>query len=155
MNSVLMSSCEDGSIFFWDITPLTYTLTPSFPYYHFLGNARIHSRFICQLKFDSVNKLLFSVSDDGFVHAWNIPRIDPVYQHTRTLLFDYDLITFSLNHNVNYVQSQNSLSQATRVLFCDISLDGKYLATGASDGKVRLWRIPQLQRDPHQFARTV
>lgn len=127
---------------FWDITPLQQH---AFPYYHFLGCGCLHTRFICQLKYDSLNHLLYSVADDGFIHAWNVPLIDPLNPQSKRNLTENHLCVFSLNHgkSANDVNAQIDNS----VLFCDLSPDGQYLAAGTRSGTVFIWRLPVLTRD--------
>ena len=131
-----MSSSEDGWIFFWDITPLQ---RGEFPHYHYLGCACLHRKFICQLKYDPVNQLLFSIADDGFIHAWNVPVVDPLNPHAQKNVTENELYVFSYNHG-------KLLSQDNSVLYCDISPNGRYLAAGTKSGSVYIWRIPYLDR---------
>ena len=150
-NTVLMSSSEDGWIMFWDITPLQQHHPP---YYHLRGCACLHQRFVCQLKFDSVNQLLYSVADDGYIHAWNIPLLDPMNQHFQNQIFtERELCVFSLNHSVNQVDL-NSRSPNS-VLFCDITPTGKYIASGTHDGSIFIWKIPDIERDERGIIKRV
>lgn len=123
---------------FWDVAPLLADPAAQ-PGYRFLGCCA-HRRFVCQLRYDSVSKLLFSVADDGLVCAWNPEAIDPANPHSRAPLSERELGVFALPH-ASPAQRDNP------VLFCDLSWDGRFLATGAADGVVRVWRIPAVQRN--------
>ena len=146
-NSILMSSSEDGWIMFWDITPLIRDPS-SLPCYHYLACCCSHKRFICQLRYDTVIKLLFSVADDGFVYAWNPEAVNPLNPYTKRYLTERELCVFSLPHDSTLVQARkDDKKKNDSVMYCDISWDGRFIVTGASDGLVRIWRIPYIQRN--------
>ncbi|KAK8830610.1 hypothetical protein WA577_004340, partial [Blastocystis sp. JDR] len=153
-NSVLMSASEDGWIFFWDITPITVAAQPAFPRFRCVGCCCLHKGFVCQLKYDAVNDLLFSAGDDGLVCAWNVALVDPMKPHARQNLGEEELLVFALQHGGSFRFGGNSgTSPANSVLFCDLSPDGRFIATGAKDGTVRIWRIPFIVRNDMQVTR--
>ena len=155
-NSVLMSASEDGWIFFWDITPITVAAQPAFPRFRCVGCCCLHKGFVCQLKYDAVNDLLFSAGDDGLVCAWNVALVDPMKPHARQNLGEEELLVFALQHGGSFRFGGNSgTSPANSVLFCDLSPDGRFIATGAKDGTVRIWRIPFIVRNDMQVTRRV
>ena len=160
-NSVLMSSSEDGWIMFWDITPLTY---PSFPQsnrasYHFLACCCKHTRFIAQLRYDENTDLLFSVADDGYVRAWNVGQVDPLFHRLNGPLTETDLCVMSFNHGKNgyspEARGTEVLPRDNSVLFCDIDPCSRYIATGTADGSVWIWRLPLINRDGNGVSRCV
>lgn len=155
-NSVLMSASEDGWIFFWDITPITTAARPVPPLFACVGCCCLHKGFVCQLKYDPVDDLLFSAGDDGLVCAWNVALVDPMKRHARKNLGEEELIVFALQHNGSSRLGGNSApSPANSVLFCDISPDGRTIATGSTDGTVWIWRIPFIVRNDMQVTRQV
>ena len=111
---------------------------------------------MCQLKYDAVNDLLFSAGDDGLVCTWNVALVDPMKPHARQNLGEEELLVFALQHGGSFRFGGNSgTSPANSVLFCDLSPDGRFIATGAKDGTVRIWRIPFIVRNDMQVTRRV
>ena len=122
---------------FWDISPLLADPSAQ-PCYHYLASCSTHRRFVHQLRYDPLNKLLFSVASDGLVCAWNPEAIDPANPHAKKRATERELAVFALPHGT--VALQNRGDPAPRdlpVLFCDVSWDGRFIATGAADGVVR------------------
>lgn len=120
---------------FWDITPITVAAQPAFPRFRCVGCCCLHKGFVCQLKYDAVNDLLFSAGDDGLVCTWNVALVDPMKPHARQNLGEEELLVFALQHGGSFRFGGNSgTSPANSVLFCDLSPDGRFIATGAKDG---------------------
>lgn len=128
---------------FWDITPLQQH---RFPCYHFLSCVNLHRRFVCQLKYDSINQLLYSVADDGYIHAWNVPMLDPLNPNARKFLKEDVLCIFSLNHG-RFSAGDTTYQTDNSVLFCDLTPNARFLAAGTKSGSVYIWKIPYINRD--------
>lgn len=148
-NTILMSASEDGIIFFWDIAPLTTARQVCYPCYHYLSCCKGHRSYICQLRYDENNDLLFSVGDDGFIRAWNVSLLETPFGRQRACT-ENDLIAFSLYHGPTQptpFSRADKTASLYSVLFCDLTADGRFLASGCLDGSVHVWRIPKIERN--------